>query len=80
MVAEHFGVKEYGKILGAVILIETSGASLGPIITAKIADANGGDYTRAFYSLILVTFLTLAATLVINNFYRRKQLDSLTNL
>ena len=71
MVAEHFGVKEYGKILGAVIMIETLGASLGPIITAKIADADGGDYTRAFYSLILVTTLALATTLLINSFYRR---------
>ncbi|MEQ1605231.1 MAG: MFS transporter [Pyrinomonadaceae bacterium] len=74
MVAEHFGVKEYGKILGAVILIETLGASSGTIITSKIADADSGDYTRAFYSLILVTLLALAATLVINNSYRRKQL------
>lgn len=72
MVAEHFGVKEYGKILGAVILIETFGASAGTIVTSKIADADGGDYTRAFYSLILVTSLSFVATLIIHSFYRKR--------
>ncbi len=77
MVAEHFGVKEYGKILGAVILIETLGASSGTIITSKIADADGGDYTRAFYSLILVTLLSLAATILINRIYRSQSAERL---
>ena len=72
MVAEHFGVKEYGKILGAVILIETLGASSGTIITSKIADADGGDYTRAFYSLILITSLSFVATLTIHALYRKQ--------
>ncbi len=72
MVAEHFGVKEYGKILGAVILIETLGASSGTIITSKIADADGGDYTRAFYSLILITSLSFVSTLTIHTLYRKR--------
>lgn len=74
MVAKHFGIKEYGKILGTVILIETLGASSGTIITSRIADADGGDYTRAFYGLIVVTTLSLVTTITINLIYKKRQI------
>lgn len=66
LVAEYFGTREYGKILGAVTLIETIGGALGPFITAKIADAYGGDYSQAFYGVILATGIAFALVVLLN--------------
>lgn len=71
MVAKYFGTRDYGKILGAVTVIETIGAMSGTLITGRLADADGGDYTRAFYGLILVTGLSLAAVVGLNLIYSR---------
>jgi MFS family permease len=66
LVAEYFGTREYGKILGAVTLIETIGGALGPFITGKIADANGGDYSQAFYGVIIVTGAAFGLVVLLN--------------
>jgi MFS family permease len=79
MVASYFGTKDYGKILGAVTVIETIGASAGTYITGKIADADGGDYTRAFYVLILVGALSFAAVFLLNLLYARRLDTGLTS-
>jgi sugar phosphate permease len=73
LVANYFGLKEYGKILGAVTLIETIGGALGTYITGKIADANGGDYSQAFYGVIIVTGLALGLAVLLNFIYRQQQ-------
>lgn len=72
LVADYFGLKEYGKILGAVTVIETIGGALGTFLTGKIADANGGDYTQAFYAMIVVTGTAFALVLVLNFLYKKK--------
>ena len=71
LVVEYFGVKEYGKILGAVTVIETIGGALGTFITGKIADAHGGDYTKAFYGVIIAAGLALIAVVFLNLFYNK---------
>lgn len=71
LVADYFGTKEYGKILGAVTVIETIGGALGTIITGRIADANGGDFALAFLGLIAVTGASLALTIVLNIFFKK---------
>ena len=71
LVADYFGLKEYGKILGAVTVIETIGGALGTIITGRIADANGGDFTVAFYGLIIVTGLALLLVVLLNMIYKK---------
>lgn len=76
MVAKYFGTREYGKILGAVTVIETVGAMSGTYITGKLADADGGDYVRAFYGIILVSALSLAAVVVLNLIYSRPQTNT----
>lgn len=73
LVADYFGLKEYGKILGAVTVIETIGGALGTFITGKIADANGGDYTQAFYGMIVVTGTAFALVLILNFLYKKKE-------
>ena len=75
LVAEYFGLKEYGKILGAVTVIETIGGAAGTIITGRLADAYGGDYTRAFYALIVVTALSLACVILLNLIYKKSEAE-----
>jgi MFS family permease len=66
LVAEFFGRREYGKILGVIVMIETIGAAIGGKVTGTLADADGGDYIRAFYGVIVSTGLALALTLILN--------------
>jgi MFS family permease len=66
LVADYFGTKEYGKILGAITVIETIGAAIGGKITGYLADAAGGDYTTAFYGVILTTAMALVLTVLLN--------------
>ena len=73
LVADYFGLKEYGKILGAVTVIETIGGALGTFLTGKIADANGGDYTQAFYGMIIVTGAAFGLVLILNFLYKKKE-------
>jgi MFS family permease len=66
LVVEYFGRREYGKILGAVTLIETVGGALGPFITGRIADANGGDYSTAFGGVIIATAAAFLLIVLLN--------------
>lgn len=66
VVVECFGRRDYGKILGAVTLIETVGGAVGPFVTARIADANGGDYSKGFLGVIFVTGAAFLFVLLLN--------------
>ena len=63
--ADFFGKREIGKILGAITLIEVTGAAVGGRITGYLADQAGGDYTNAFYGVTIVAGLAFISTLVI---------------
>ena len=63
--ADFFGRREIGKILGAITLIEVTGAAVGGRITGYLADRAGGDYTNAFYGVTIVAGLAFISTLVI---------------
>lgn len=73
LVADYFGLKEYAKILGVITVIETVGGAAGTIITGRIADANGGDYTQAFYGMIVVTGIALALVVILNLIYKKRE-------
>jgi MFS family permease len=66
LVLEFFGQREYGKILGVIVMIETIGAAIGGKVTGYLADADGGDYTRAFYGVIISTGFALALVFILN--------------
>ncbi len=66
LVADYFGLKNLGTILGAVTVIETIGGALGTRITGMVADANGGDYSRGFMLLIATTGVSLLLVTVLN--------------
>ncbi len=66
LTAQYFGLKEFGKILGAITVVETIGGAAGTVITSRIADASGGDYSRAFFGVIITTGLALLLIVVLN--------------
>jgi MFS family permease len=66
LVVEYFGRKEYPRILGVVTLIETIGGALGPFVTARIADASGGDYSRAFYGVVIAAGGAFVLVVILN--------------
>ena len=65
LASDLFGRREIGKILGAITLIEVSGAAVGGRITGLLADRAGGDYTYAFYGVTIAACLAFLATLAI---------------
>ena len=69
--ADYFGNRDYPKILGVLIVIETVGAAIGGMITGRLADASGGDYTSAFYVVIAVSGFALVLTLFLAILSRR---------
>jgi MFS family permease len=70
LASELFGRREIGKILGAITLIEVTGASIGGLITGRLADQHGGDYTVAFYGVTIAAALALVATAAVNRLSR----------
>lgn len=76
LIADYFGAREYPKILGVVTVIETIGAAIGGRVTGAVADANGGDYTQAFYLLIAATGTALILTLVLNMLVKTNRLQT----
>ena len=66
LVADYFGLKNLGTILGAVTVIETIGGALGTRITGMVADANGGDYSKGFMLLIATTGVSFLLVTVLN--------------
>lgn len=73
--ADYFGNREYPKILGVLIVIETVGAAIGGLVTGRLADAAGGDYTNAFYAVICVSGLAFLLTVVLSFMSRSVDAD-----
>lgn len=72
LAADYFGLREYGKILGAITVVETIGAAVGGILTGRMADAAGGDYTQAFYGVVITTGLAFLLVGVLNFMVKSK--------
>lgn len=66
LAVEYFGLKDIGRILGALTVIETIGGAVGGMITGRLAAAANGDYTAAFYAVTLAAFVSLAAIVAMN--------------
>lgn len=69
--ADYFGNRDYPKILGFLIVIETVGASIGGLVTGRMADAAGGNYTHAFHIVIAVTGAALVLVVILDLLSRR---------
>jgi MFS family permease len=66
LVADIFGQRDYPKILGVITIGDTLGAVIGGIITGRLADLYGGDYTVGFYAVIAATAIALSFMIVLN--------------
>lgn len=66
LVADFFGERDYPKILGAITIGDTLGAVIGGMITGRLADMYGGDYTVGFYGVIVATGIALALMVLLN--------------
>ena len=70
--ADYFGNRDYPKILGVLIVIETVGASIGGLVTGRMADVAGGDYTSAFYAVVAVSGFAFLLVVVLEILSRRR--------
>ncbi|MGI8811093.1 MAG: MFS transporter [Pyrinomonadaceae bacterium] len=73
LAVESFGLRDIGKILGALTMIETFGGYLGSVITGKLAAASRGDYTVAFYGVTIAAGLAFLSTFAIYLGGRKRQ-------
>jgi MFS family permease len=71
LAADYFGRREYGKILGTIVMIEIIGAAIGGRVTGQLADRAGGDYTVAFYGVTAAAAAAFACAVVLNMLRRR---------
>jgi MFS family permease len=74
LAAEFFGLREIGKILGSIFVIETMGGALGSFVTGKLASSAGGDYTTAFHCVITVAAVALIAIIALSLLSRKRAL------
>lgn len=58
IIAEIFGIKAHGTILGVVVCFGTTGGAIGPIFTGQLFDMTG-SYTTAFWVFIFITTCSL---------------------
>jgi MFS family permease len=66
LASDYFGMRDYGKILGTIVMIEIIGAAIGGAVTSRLADAAGGDYAAAFKLVVPVTAGVLGCTVLLN--------------
>jgi MFS family permease len=66
LVGDFFGERDYPKILGAITIGDTLGAVAGGLITGRLADLYGGDYTAGFYGVIIATGAAMTLVLLLN--------------
>jgi MFS family permease len=58
IVAEIFGIKAHGTILGIVVCFGTTGGAIGPILTGQLFDMTG-SYAIAFYAFVIMNMCSL---------------------
>lgn len=66
LVADIFGQRDYPKILGVITIGDTLGAVVGGMITGRLADLYGGDYTAGFYGVIVATGTAVLMMILLN--------------
>jgi len=66
LAVEYFGLRDIGKIIGALTVIETAGAAFGGMITGRLASYHGGDYTVAFYGVTIAAGVALVSVILLN--------------
>ena len=65
LVAVLFGLRSHGLVFGVVGLGFTTGAAIGPFVTASISDMHEGSYQVAFLVCAAIAIVGLIATSVL---------------
>jgi MFS transporter, OFA family, oxalate/formate antiporter len=61
--ADYFGTPNAGAIYGAMIVAWSIGGVVGPLVTAKLYEANGNNYTVPFTVIAVVALVSLVLPL-----------------
>ena len=64
LVAECFGLRDLGRIIACIAVIETAGGAFGNIITGEIA-RRAGSYVVAYYGVIIASFISFLSGLLL---------------
>lgn len=72
LAVEFYGLRDIGRILGLLTVIETVGGFIGSVVTGRLAAASGGDYTTAFYGVTLAAGIALLCVSGLNFFAPKK--------
>lgn len=72
LVMDNFGPKFQGVNYGIVFIGYSTAAFVAPKVTAGIAAANNGDFTKAFYVAIVVA----VAGLILDLVYKKNNTES----
>ena len=72
LAADFFGQRDYPKILGAITIGDTLGAVVGGMITGRLADTYGGDYTVGFYGVIAAAGIALCLMICLNLLVKKR--------
>lgn len=70
MIAEYFGLKAHGAIMGMVLIGNFTGGAAGPLIAGRIFDISNG-YSGVFIVCIVLSLTALAATWRLKSDYRK---------
>lgn len=73
LTVESFGLRDIGKILGLITVIETFGGFVGSVMTGRLASFNNGDYTLAFYAVTVAAGLAFLTTFLVNYFLTKRE-------
>ena len=64
LIAECFGLRDLGRIIAFIAIIETAGGALGNLLTGTIAQHAGG-YVMAYYGVIAASIIAFIAGLLL---------------
>lgn len=64
IVAELFGLKAHGAVLGSATFFFTFGGAIGPLVAGYIFDIGGG-YHLAFLLCVVLSFIAIALSLIL---------------
>jgi OFA family oxalate/formate antiporter-like MFS transporter len=62
---KFFGPKNYQVILGAVTFSLAIGAIVGPLLSSKLQEISGGEYTTSFIMLIVVAVIAIVVNILL---------------
>lgn len=75
MVAECFGLRQLGRILGVILIVETIGGALGNYLTGQLAQS-AGDYSAGFTAVFGASVIAFVAAILLVKLVPKRALAS----